>query len=408
MNKKLRYISISYKTASVGQREEYHIPEEEKTCLVELIRDTFNDIAGLFLLVTCNRTEIYFESKTTTANTLRDFLIDLKSTKSTETSRQHFNYGNTTEKTVKQLLNVSSGLASSVVGDAEIIYQIKKAYQFSIALKIQGSILERAMQMVFKSHKRISNETDFRDGTTSTAYKSLKAVNETYGTDAAKSRKILFIGAGDIIKQLFKYNSKFKFNNIHISNRTREKAMNLANKNKANVYDWSKVLKNDFNDFDVIISAASNCPYLVKNIPVSPNKILLIDLAVPSNIDKALANNEDVLFYDLDTISAELEDTKERRAAAIGKVDHIITEEFSIFHEWLEEAPLRAALAQSRIRVQQEVENYFEANEEEADHRTIKMMVDKIMRKSMKKTENPMTFGKIDGAVAEQVALLKK
>ena len=64
MNKKLRYISISYKTASVGQREEYYIPEEEKIGLVELIRDTFNDIAGLLLLVTCNRTEIYFESKT--------------------------------------------------------------------------------------------------------------------------------------------------------------------------------------------------------------------------------------------------------------------------------------------------------------------------------------------------------
>ncbi len=88
------------------------------------------------------------------------------------------------------------------------------------------------MQTVFKSHKRISNETNFRDGTTSVAYKSLKVVSETYGKPHARIKKILFIGSGDIVKQLFKYNSKFNFNNIYVSNRTEPKAVVLANKHK--------------------------------------------------------------------------------------------------------------------------------------------------------------------------------
>ena len=120
------------------------------------------------------------------------------------------------------------------------------------------------MQTVFKSHKRISNETEFRDGTTSVAYKSLKMISDTFGKDHRQSKKILFIGAGDIVKQLFKYNSKFDYNDIYISNRTEEKAILLAKRYDCNVYPWEKVLENEFIGFDVIISAASNCHRLNK------------------------------------------------------------------------------------------------------------------------------------------------
>ena len=173
MSKTLRFISISHKTASVSKREEYHISDREKNSLITLIRTTFPDIAGLLLLTTCNRTEIYIETSETTAIELRDLLVNYKN-RNLILDKNLFNLSNSTEGTVKHLLEVSSGLESSIVGDAEIIHQIKKAHQLAIANQLQGSILERAMQTIFKSHKRISNETEFRDGTTSVAYKSLK------------------------------------------------------------------------------------------------------------------------------------------------------------------------------------------------------------------------------------------
>ena len=244
MNKSLRFISISHKTASVTQREEFHIPEEEKSDLVKLIFDVFPEISGLLLLVTCNRTEIYFESEVIYANTLLDFIIDLKTKQNNPVAKKLFDAGNSTEDTVRHLLKVTSGLASSVLGDAEIVHQIKKSYQFSIEHKLQGSLLERAMQTVFKSHKRISNETHFRDGTTSVAYKSLKVLSNTFDKASLKTKKILFIGAGDIVKQLFKYNSKFKFNNIYVSNRTEEKARILSKLHNIKVFPWDKVQRN--------------------------------------------------------------------------------------------------------------------------------------------------------------------
>ncbi len=406
MDKLLRYISISHKTASVVQREVYHIPEEEKENLVSMIRATFSDITGLLLLVTCNRTEIYFESVHTTSGSLRNFLIS-KTVGKGETSEQLFSCGDTTEKTVKHLLKVASGLDSSVLGDVEIIHQIKKAYQFSIGCNLQGSLLERAMQTVFKSHKRISNETLFRDGTTSVAYKALKMISHTYDTSSAKEKKILFIGAGDIVKQLFKYNSKFNFTNIYVGNRTEKKAITLAKKYRAKVYSWKKVLANDFMDFDVIIGAASNCTDLVKTLPASKiDPVLLIDLAVPCNINKDLSRNENVLLYDLDTISMDLEDTREKRMAAIGKVKEIIVEELLVYTQWLQSAPLRAFLAEYKILVNQKVIDYLETDSEEYDLQMIKTVTDRVIRKVKRQTSPAMSLEEMEAAIAEQVSFL--
>ena len=406
MKKLLRYISISHKTASVAQREVYHIPEEEKENLVSMIRAAFSDITGLLLLVTCNRTEIYFESVDTTSCSLRDFLISETVGKG-KTSRQLFSCGDTTKETVKQLLKVSSGLDSSVLGDVEIIHQIKKAYQFSIGCNLQGSLLERAMQTVFKSHKRISNETLFRDGTTSVAYKALKMITHTYDTSSAKEKKILFIGAGDIVKQLFKYNSKFNFTNIYVANRTEEKAIALTKKYQAKVYSWKKVLTNHFMDFDVIIGAASNCTDLVNRIPASgTDPVLLIDLAVPCNINKDLSRNENVLRYDLDTISMDLEGTREKRTAAIGKVKEVIQEELLVYTQWLQSAPLRAFLAEYKIFVNQKVIDYLETDSGGYDLQTVKTVTDRVIRRVKRHTNQAMSLEEMNAVIAEQVSFL--
>ena len=407
MGKALRFISISHKTANVTQREEFHIPDEEKSALVARICDTFPDISGILLLVTCNRTEIYFESEVVTADSFLNFILDEKSKNGIQATKKLFVFENATEDTVRHLLKVTSGLASSVLGDAEIVHQIKKAYQFSISHNMQGSLLERAMQTVFKSHKRISNETHFRDGTTSVAYKSLKVISETFKKRGAKCGKILFIGAGDIVKQLFKYNSKFGFDNIYIGNRTLETAKTLAHIHHCKVYDWEKVLANEFADFDVIVSAASNCTHLIKKVSNTDHKILLIDLALPSNIDKNLANQENILFYDLDSISVDLEETKEKRFAAIGEVGTIITEELMVYNEWLQGAPLRAFLSENKIIVKQGVKDFFENGKEEIDAQKVKLVTDRIMRKLRKQTNVPIPQEKIEAVIAEQFSLME-
>jgi glutamyl-tRNA reductase len=406
VNKTLRYIGISHKTASVVQREMFHISELEKETLSSDIRKTFSDISGLFILATCNRTEIYFESTLTSAAKLRDFVIIHKVKDYNKSVVNYFNCSDSSEETARHLMDVASGLESMVLGDAEIVHQIKKAHQFSIAHNMQGSLLERALQSVFKSHKRISNETHFRDGTTSVAYKSLKVIRSTYGKLASKNKKILFIGAGDIVKQLFKYNSKFNYTNIYISNRTVEKAELLCKAFNCRIYDWNKVLENDFWDFDVIISAASNSHHLIKKVQPTSKKQLLIDLAIPSNIDKSLMQGDHVVFYDLDLISVDLEETKEKRLAAIDEVDIIISEEFSQFKKWLEDATLRDHLIKSKRSVHQKVVQFFKDHNEECDTKKIQEVTNKVMRKLMAQPGAKVPISKIDSIIAQQAYLL--
>ena len=402
MSKTIRFISISHKTASVSKREEYHISDREKNSLITLIRTTFPDINGLLLLTTCNRTEIYIESAETTAIELRDFLVNHKK-RNLALDKNLFNLSNSTEDTVRHLLEVSSGLASSIVGDAEIIHQIKKAHQLAIGNQLQGSILERAMQTVFKSHKRISNETEFRDGTTSVAYKSLKMISDTFGKGQRQSKKILIIGAGDIVKQLFKYNSKFDFDDIYISNRTEEKAVILAKRYGCSVYPWEKVLQNEFFGFDVLISAASNCHRLINDIVNENRKLLLIDLALPSNINKELIQQSNVTLYDLDTISVGLENTRERRIASISKVDKINEEELQAFCNWYKEAPLRKFLSEHKILVDKKVKAFYKANGIKEESTEITQSTNRVMRKLIKHFEAPLKSDELDTIIAEYI-----
>jgi glutamyl-tRNA reductase len=403
MSKTLRYISVSHKTASTIQREKYHISELEKETLTQLICKTFPDISALFILATCNRTEIYFESETTSTAHMIEILNSFKSIKEYNIENELFLSSDVTKPSIHHLLEVSSGLKSLVFGDAEIISQIKKAHQFSMLHKLQGSLLERALQAVFKTHKRISNETDFRDGTTSVAYKSLKVVRESFDKESVKSKKILFVGAGDIVKQLFKYNAKFNYNNIYVSNRSIEKAILLAQDNTCKTFPFSNVINNRFEDFDVIISAASNCPNLIKAIPDAQNKILLIDLAVPCNIDKTLRNQENVIFHDLDSISVELEETKEHRIAATDAVNLIISEEVQAYCEWLQNAPLRAILAELKIKVRKRVKTRFENNIEDSN---LKKITNQVMKKLMVKKELTISDDKIDFVISDEIATI--
>jgi len=405
MNRSLKYISISHKTASVKQREIFHIPLQKKSDYTQLICDTFPDIDGLLLLTTCNRTEIYFETATHSATSIRDFLIDLKSPKSSSVDKKLFEFSDITEVTVRHLLEVSSGLESSVLGDSEIIHQIKKSHQFSMTHKLQGSLLERALQSVFKSHKRISNETNFRDGTTSVAYKALKVIQNNFKNATSTSKKILFIGAGDIVKQLFKYNSKFNYSNIYISNRSEEKAIILAQNNKCKTYPWANVLANNFDDFEVIISAISNCSNLIHNLPVSNLKLLLLDLAIPCNIDKNLMHQNNVIFHDLDSISKELEENRELRIASKSDVVNIIIEELASYNAWLKEAPLRALLAKLKISIKKAVKNHYEPNIEDAQ---IKLVTNQVMKKLIyqKETLALIPENELNKIISKETSLL--
>lgn len=382
----LRYLSISHHTAPVARRERFHMGEAEKEELSKALRTAFPDLSSLLILVTCNRTELYFETEHTSASEVRDFLLKAMIGEVRDEDLEDFRSGDRTEDTVRHLLRVSAGLESAVLGDAEIICQIKKAYRGALGNKLQGSLLERCMQTLFRCHKRVSNETRFRDGTTSTAYKALRTLGETFGPEAGEKR-ILLVGAGDIVQQLFKYNSKFGYQNIHIANRTEAKAHKLARLHKAAVWPWSRLQQNDLEDFDVIISAASHAPSLIRGGIDPHRKVLLIDLAVPGNFAPGLRTRPNVVFEDLDSISAQLQHNREMRNAAAENVRGIVDEEWHAYLEWYRLQPFRELMAARKQEVLELLDSMGMSREQGWSEDQLARYTNQIMRKVLKSPE---------------------
>jgi len=396
----LRYISVSHKTAPVARRERFHLSQQQREDLTDTLRKSFPDLSSLLLLVTCNRTELYFESAEITATEIRDFFIGWKLGEVLDEDQADFVLSEQTEETVKHLLTVSTGLESSVLGDAEIIHQIKKAYHFSLQQGLQGSLLERCMQSLFRCHKRVTNETEFRDGTTSTAYKALKTIGQTFGGEAA-DKKILIVGAGDIVRQLFKYNTKFGYRNIWVTNRTESKADHLAQMHKVQTWPWEKLKRNELSHFDVIISAASNAPALIRG-GIDPGRtVLLIDLAVPANIDPELGAKPNVVLKDMDSIAGQLQRNREVRNAAAENVSRLVGEEWAEYLKWYRSRPFRALMAERKaavIHILTEGEPMRQADHPEKE---LKAITDRIMRRVLKRPEALHSANALQEVVSE-------
>ncbi|MBT8206195.1 MAG: glutamyl-tRNA reductase [Eudoraea sp.] len=377
----LRFVSISHRTSPVGCRERFYVADGDKQALLDCIQKQFPEVSSLMLLVTCNRTEIYFESRSISASQIRDVFLKFALGLTEGKEQPLFITGDKTEGTVKHLLRVAAGLESSVLGDAEILHQVKKAYHFALERGLQGTLLERAVQTVFRSHKRISNETAFRDGTTSTAYKALKLTRDVFGGEAHE-KNILFVGAGDIVEQLFKYNTKFGYRNVWITNRTEAKSKSLAKRYKARTLPWNTLVNNQLQDFDVIITAVSNCSSLISGGLNPDRELLLVDLAVPGNIDPRLQEQPNVLFSDLDNIASHLEENRATRLEAAVKVECIIKEEWRTFLQWYRQQPFRELLAQRKT----ETLKFLEENPKSAqcEPKELAKIADQVVRKLLK------------------------
>ena len=381
-----RYLSISHHTAPVSRRERFHLDEAEKMRLTDALRKSCPDLNALLILVTCNRTELYFETADTRAVQVRDFFLNWKLGEIRSEDQVDFRISDETDDTVRHLLSVAAGLKSSVLGDAEIIHQIKKSYHHSLEQNLQGSLLERCVQTLFRSHKRISNETGFRDGTTSTAYKALKLIGDTFGSEAS-NKKILFVGSGDIVRQLFKYNTKFGYQNIYVTNRTEARAQKLADAFKVNFWAWDRLLANELESFDVIISAASHCPSLIAGGIRTDRQVLLVDLAVPGNIDGALRRQPNVVLEDLDSIGASLQQNRDTRTAATESVREIVEEEWGLYLDWYRLQPFRSLMASRKEKVLKQLNRSKVREAAKRSGVEISELANRIMRKALKQPE---------------------
>ena len=350
MQKSLKLISISSKNTSLEIREQYSLQSLKAENFMDYLKNTFSDLNGIMVLSTCNRTEVYFEAVKTDANLIINSLEEFLNIPHHK-SAKNYEYSFSTEKSLKHLSQVACGLKSSLQGDKEIMGQIKKAYKCSLRKNMQGSLLERVMQNVIKIHKRIHNETDFKKGSTSFAYRSLKKLEQHVGKQNLAHKRILLIGAGQIIQEVLAYTAKYNLGELIITNRSYDKAKKLAKLYQLKVIPFEYFLnQEDLFSYDAIITAVSgNKHFITKEHFKTKNNTILIDLAVPANVHPTV--NENCKLINIDELSSNIDHTKKQQKKAIEEVENIIDSENLNFQTWLDAYEKRKSLANKKVLV---------------------------------------------------------
>jgi glutamyl-tRNA reductase len=320
---------INYRKTDASVRGSFAIGNEQYEKILFLAPSY--GISELFVLSTCNRTEIYGVAEDAA------ILIDLLCTqtmgeKKTFTGLAYIKSG---REALEHLFNVSAGLDSQILGDYEIVGQIKHSVKVSKKHDFMGGFLERLVNSVLQASKSIKNQTALSDGTVSVSFAAVQYSKETVFNVADK--KILLLGTGKIgrttCRNLVDY---LETNNITLMNRTQDKALLLAK--DVNVrFAPIEELATHIQASDIILVATNAAdPVLLRSQLVNTGDKLIIDLSIPCNVERSAGELPTISLVNVDELSKLKDKTLQKRVAEIPRARAIIAEQLSAFLEWFE------------------------------------------------------------------------
>jgi len=330
-------IGLSYKKANATLRGKFSITTKAKPFLLEDART--QGIRSLMVSSTCNRTELYGEVDDAQK------LIDLLCTHSQGTPADFEAVGTIRkgQAAIKHLFNVGTGLDSQILGDFEIIAQLKQSVKLSKKSNMLSPFMERLFNAVLQASKRIKTETELSSGATSVSYVSVRyMLDNIIDLD---NKKIVLFGLGKIgrntCENLVKHT---KNSHITLINRTRERAEQLAGKFAIDVKDYASLPVEIRNADILVVATGAEQPTISKALIHSEKPLLILDLSMPKNVHTDVLELPNVTLLHLDELSKMTDETLALRKAHIPKAKEIIAETCAEFNQWLETRKFAPAL----------------------------------------------------------------
>ena len=359
-------LGINHKTAPVALRERIAFsPETLDQALESLLAQPM--VQGGVVLSTCNRTELYLsvEERENLQEALVRWLCDYHHLREDEV-RQSL-YWHEDNDAVSHLMRVASGLDSLVLGEPQILGQVKKAYADSHRGHGNASELERMFQKSFSVAKRVRTETDIGASAVSVAFAACTLARQIF--ESLSTVTVLLVGAGETIELVARHLREHKVQNMIIANRTRERAELLATEVGAEVIGLSEIDER-LKDADIVISStASPLPIIGKGMVeramrARRNKpMLLVDIAVPRDVEPEVGEIANAYLYSVDDLQSIIQHNLAQRKAAAVQAETIVAQETSEFMAWL-----RAQSASETIR------DYRSQSEQVRDELTAKAL----------------------------------
>jgi glutamyl-tRNA reductase len=322
-------LGLSYKKADAEIRGHFSLDENAKANLLQQAKES--SIEGLIVTSTCNRTEIFGFAEH--PYQLIKLLCD--NTKGTVEEFQKVAYIYKSRDAISHMFRVGCGLDSQILGDFEIISQLKISARASKKIGVLNPFLERLLNAVIQASKRIKTETEISSGATSVSFASVHYIlNEV---ENVSDKNILLFGTGKIGRNTCENLVKHTKNeHITLINRTKDKAEKIAGKFNLVVKDYAN-LQEEINTADIlIVSTGAQNPTVDKYIIKNNKPLLILDLSIPKNVNDNVMDLDQVTLVHLDQLSQMTDETLERRKKHIPLAEEIIEEVKTDFQAWLE------------------------------------------------------------------------
>ena len=370
-------IGLNYKKADALTRGKFSLNDGAVDNLLANAKS--QGIEGLLVISTCNRTELYGFAQHPFL--LIKLLCDNSEGSIEELQKVAYVYKN--NAAICHLFKVGTGLDSQILGDFEIISQLKQSFSRSKKVNLANQFIERLCNAVIQASKRIKNETEISSGITSVAYASVQYIIKNLPSISNKNILLFGIGkigrntCGNLIKHI-------KNPHITLINRTKDKAEKFAGKLKLFVKDYGE-LQTEIGNTDVLIVAtAAQTPTISKKLIYTKKPLLILDLSIPKNVSDDVVELENVSLIHLDYLSKITNDTLENRKQFIPQAEAIIDEVKDGFIKWLETrkfAPVIRALKKKLKTIKAEEIDFHSKKLSDFNSEQAEIISDRIIQK---------------------------
>ena len=373
-------VGLNYRTSPVEVRELFTFAERDLPRALEQLMAT-QSIMECVIVATCNRTELYavVDRHHICGHHIRSFMekwFNLPCEKFT-----NYLYMYEDEQAIDHLFKVTSGLDSMIIGETQILGQVKDAFQLAQQQKTTGTVFNMLFKQAITMAKRAHSETSIGEAAVSVSYAAVELGKRIFGNFNKKT--VMIIGAGETSELTAKHLYANGANRVIVVNRTYERAAKLADKFNGIPYSLEEAMAK-LHEVDIIISSTGAENYILNREQITDvmrrrksKPLFMIDIAVPRDLDPSIAAIENVFLYDIDDLEGIVESNLDHRKQEAVKIKTMINDEILQFEQWyktLGVVPLIRALQSKADLIHETTMNSLTNKLPDLDERELKLI----------------------------------
>ena len=323
-------------------REKLYLHDGE---IRQILAESRRSLSECVILSTCNRTEFYgvSDSPEVDPDFYKNLLIDFKGARDAVRDEHFFTLISCAA--CQQVFNVATSIDSKIIGDSQILRQLRKAYSIAHEAKATGKVLNQLLQRAFKIGKKTFSETSIHDGAVSVSLAAVELAVQTFGSLAGRS--VLIVGGGETARLTAGALANRRVGRVLVTNRTRSYAEQLLAALPEDLSTCGDII--DFENFtdhldrvDIVISSTSSDEPIIykKDVIDQRKKILMLDIAVPRDIEASVAENPNVVLRNIDDLNSIIDESHVRRMKDLPKAKKLVMTEMVDFLTWYYSLPL--------------------------------------------------------------------